>query len=203
MPPAQKNIQVDANKHFADYEGTKIQIPKPLEEMTGEDWGRLAYGSKSPLLKVPVSNQSFHGLRVVLKDKNYIPMWLYTGGQRSESKVPRAYDPMERAVSMGATLVSSIDELDEESARYYQGTQSADGHFHRQDVVMAKIPIVAYYAIQAQSIEKSRKAVEYQSTESKAFEGVDMPHYVKGNKEAPLFEATEHSVQYQDRLRMS
>ncbi len=200
MPPAQKPVQVTPDKHFVDYEGTKIQIPRPLEEMTPADWTRMAAAPKSDLRKVSISNQSFMGLHVVLKDKNYIPIWLYTGGQRHD-RTPRSFDTMERAIQMGATLVSSLDELDD-SCRSRYGLNGADGHIHRDDVVLAKMPIVQYYALQAESIRRSRANIELQSAESKAYENVDMPHYIKGNKEQPVFEATEHSVQYQDRLRM-
>jgi hypothetical protein len=200
MPPAQKPVQVTPDKHFVDYEGTKIQIPRPLEEMTPNDWNRLSANPRSDLRKVSITNQSFQGLHVVLKDKNYIPIWLYTGGQRGNA-APKSMDSMERAVQMGAQLVSTLDDLDDScQGRFAIG--GADGHIHRDDVVLAKMPIVQYYALQADSIRRSRANIELQSAENKAYENVDMPHYIKGNKEHPVFEATEHSVQYQDRLRM-
>lgn len=192
---AKEPVQVSMDQNFVEHNGTSIQIPKPLAEMTQQDWIRMATGPKSPLQGVTVDNQSFLGLHVVLKDKNYIPIWLYAGGQRDD--IPRAFDTLERAVAMGATLVSSLDEI--QAPNHFQ--LSADGHIHRDDVVLSKMPIVSYYALQAQNIRKSKSAIEYQSAENKAYEGVDMPHFVKGNKAAPLYEATEHSVEYQDRPR--
>jgi len=195
MPPEKKPIQVSADKHFVEYEGTSIEIPKPLEDMTQQDWSRLASGPKSPLRAIHVDNQSFLGLHVVLKDKNYMPVWLYAGGERAG--VPRAFDSLERAVNMGAQLVSTLDDI--LTPNHF--TLGADGHIHRDDVVLAKVPIVAYYALQAQNINKANGAIEYQAAEGKAYENIDMPHFIKGNREVPVYEATEHSVQYQDRPR--
>ncbi len=191
-----KPVQVSPDKHFVEHDGTMIEIPRPLEEMTQADWVKLALGPKSPLNSVVIDNQSFLGLHVVLKDKNYIPIWLYAGGQRDD--IPRAFDTLERAIAMGATLVSSEDEIQTPVGRFQF---SADGHIHRDDVVLAKVPVVSYYALQAQNIRKSKSAIEFQSAESKAYEGVDMPKHIKGNRTAPIYEATEHTVQYQDRPR--
>ena len=195
MPPEKKPVQVSPDRHFVEYGGTSIEIPKPINEMTPQDWLRMSTNPKSSLRKIHVDNQSFVGLHVVLKDKNYIPIWLYAGSQKSE--VPRAFDMMERAINMGAQLISDLDDIEAPSNLRL----GADGHIHRDDVILAKIPIVAYYALQVQNISKSKQAIEYKSAEGKAFEGVDMPHYIKGNKEVPLFETTEHQVQYQDRPR--
>lgn len=192
-----KAIKVSPDKHFVEHNGTSIEIPKPLESMTPNDWLRMATGKKSPLHAVTVDNQSFLGLHVVLKDKNYIPIWLYAGAQRGD--VPRAFDTLERAVNMGCQLVSTLDDIDDRFRNRF--SFSADGHIHRDDVVLAKIPIVAYYALQAQNIQKSKAAIEYQSVESKAYENIEGSHFVKGSKELPVYEATEHSVQYQDRPR--
>ena len=196
MPPEKKPIQVTADKHFVDYEGTKIEIPKKLEDMTPADWGRLAASPRSSLSQVVVENQSFLGLHVTLKDKNYIPMWLYCAGR--DADIPRAFDTLERAVSMGAELISTLDDIEMTGS---QLKLSADGHIHKDDVVLAKVPIVAYYALQAQNIRRSQASIEYKNVEGKAYEGIDMPHYIKGNKDIPVYETTEHSVQYQDRPR--
>jgi hypothetical protein len=190
-----KPVQVTEDKHFVDYEGTKIELPRPLAEMTEEDWIRMSTSPRSSLSQVIVEHQSFLGLHVVLKDKNYIPMWLR---DTSRSDMPRAWDTLERAVSMGAQLISTRDDIELSGSRL---ELSADGHFHKDDVVLAKVPIVAYYALQAQYIKRSRAAIEYKSVEGKAYEGNDMPHYIRGNKEMPLYEATEHTVSYQDRPR--
>jgi hypothetical protein len=190
-----KPVQVTEDKHFVDYEGTKIELPRPLAEMTEEDWIRMSTSPRSSLSQVIVEHQSFLGLHVVLKDKNYIPMWLR---DTSRSDMPRAWDTLERAVSMGAQLISTLDDIELSGSRL---ELSADGHFHKDDVVLAKVPIVAYYALQAQYIKRSRAAIEYKSVEGKAYEGNDMPHYIRGNKEMPLYEATEHTVSYQDRPR--
>ena len=195
MPPEKKPVQITADRHFVEYEGTAIEIPKPIAEMTQADWVRLSSGEKSPLRKIRVDNQSFLGLHVVLKDKNYVPVWLYAGNRNGE--IPRAFDTMERAIAIGATLVSTLDDID--VPNHFE--LSADGHIHRDDVVLAKVPIVAYYALQAENIRKSKAAIEYQSVEGKAFENIDMPHFVKGNRQVPVYEATEHSVEYQDRPR--
>jgi hypothetical protein len=196
MPVEKKPVQVSPDKHFVEYEGTSIEIPKPLEQMTEKDWVRLASGSKSPFRKISVDNQSFLGLHVVLKDKNYIPVWLYDGPRRSE--VPRAFDTLERAVNMGAELVSTTDDIEIPHGI----SLSADGHIRRDDVVLAKVPIVIYYALQAQNIRKSKTAIEYKSSEERAYEGVDLPRSIgHGNKSVPVYESTEHSVQYQDRPR--
>jgi hypothetical protein len=192
--PAPKPVQVEGS--FVEHNGTRIQLPKPLEQMTQDDWTRMSSNPRSELRKVSITNQSFQGLHVVLKDKNYIPIWLYTGGQRKET--PRNFDSLERAVQMGAQLVSTVDDLDDVCRDRYS-CSGADGHIHRDDVVLAKMPIVQYYALQAESIARSRRAIEYQSVEGKAYEGVDVPKYVKGSKEVPTYEATEHTVKYQDR----
>lgn len=191
-----KPVQITPDKHFVDYEGTKIELPKPLEQMTQNDWVRMSTSSRSALNDVIVEHQSFLGLHVVLKDKNYIPMWLYCA--RQENDIPRAFDMLERAVTMGATLVSTADDIEASGSRLQL---SADGHFHKDDVVLAKVPIVAYYALQAQYIRKSNAAIEYKSVEAKAYEGNDIPTYLKGNRDIPVYEATEHNVSYQDRPR--
>ncbi|MHB1952822.1 MAG: hypothetical protein ACYCOU_03655 [Sulfobacillus sp.] len=196
MPADKKPVQVTEDKHFVDYEGTKIELPKPISEMTEGDWVRLASFAGSSLNRVEVSNQSFLGLHVTLKDKNYIPMWLYCAGR--DADIPRAFDTLERAINMGAELISTLDDIDLAGSSL---RLSADGHIHKDDVVLAKVPIVAYYALQAQNIRRSRSSIEYKSVENKAYEGIDMPHYVRGNKDIPVYEATEHSVQYQDRPR--
>jgi hypothetical protein len=184
------------NKSFIDFQGTKIELPKPVDQMTPNDWTRLAVAKKSPLGKIQIDGQSFQGLHVVLKDKNYLPIWAYAGTRRVET--PRAFDTLERAMQMGAQFAHT-DDLDERSAQRFE--LGADGHIHRDDVVLIKVPVVAYYALAAQNLRKSTQSIEYQSQESKAYEGIDMPHYVKGNKDAPLYETTEHTVQYQDRPR--
>jgi hypothetical protein len=195
MPPEKKPVQVSPDRHFVEYEGTAVEIPKPIQEMTQADWTRLASGERSPLRKIQVENQSFLGLHVVLKDKNYVPVWLYAGNRNGD--IPRAFDTLERAIAIGAQLVSTLDDID--VPNHFQ--LSADGHIHRDDVVLAKVPIVAYYALQAENIRKSKAAIEYKASEGKAYENVDGPHYVKGNIELPVFQSTEHSVQYQDRPR--
>lgn len=192
---AKTAVQVSPDKHFVEYDGTSIELPKPVESMTQDDWIALAGQRRSPLRKVSIENQSFLGLHVVLKDKNYIPVWLYAGSRASET--PRAFDTMERAKRMGATLVSSQDEIEIPSDTVF----SADGHVHRDDVILAKVPIVAYYALQAQNLQKSKAAIEYQAVESRAYEGIDMPHFIQGNREEPLYQASEHTVRYQDRLK--
>ena len=193
---ADKNpVQVSPDKHFVEYNKTMIQIPKPIEQMSNDDWMRLALGEKSTFNQVEIDHQSFIGLHVVLKDKNYLPVWLYDS--RGKNDIPRAFDTLERAIQLGAQLISSIDDI--EAPKTLRA--SADGHFHRDDVILAKIPIVAYYAMQRDNVRRSQSSIEYQAAEGKAFEAVDMPHYIKGNKEAPLYEATEHSVKYQDRPR--
>ncbi len=195
MPIEKKPVQISPDKHFVEYEGTSIELPKPIEEMTQGDWTRLAANPRSQFRNITVNHQSFVGLHVTLKDKNYIPIWLYVA---KNPEIPRAFDTMERAIQMGAQLVSDLDEIESSGTRF---SLSADGHIHRDDVVLAKIPIVAYYALQAQNIRRSQGAIEYQSVESKAYENIDMPHFVKGNREVPVYEATEHTVQYQDRPR--
>ena len=62
MPPEKKPVQITADRHFVEYEGTAIEIPKPIAEMTQADWVRLSSGEKSPLRKIRVDNQSFLGL---------------------------------------------------------------------------------------------------------------------------------------------
>jgi hypothetical protein len=194
MPADKKPVQVDESKHFVDYEGTKIEIPKPINDMTQADWVRLTSSPRSSLHDVVVEHQSFLGLHVTLKDKNYIPMWLYSAGR--EADIPRAFDTLERAVNMGAQLISTLDDIELAGSNL---KLSADGHIHKDDVVLAKVPIVAYYALQAQYIRRSQASIEYKSVVGKAYEGNDMPHYIKGNKDLPLYEAQEHSVSYLDR----
>lgn len=196
MPPTQKPVQVDPNMNFIDYEGTKIQLPKPLEQMTSDDWVRISTSPRSPLHAVKIDNTSFSGLDVALDNKNYIPQWLYAGHRAGTAD---AFDPMERSIQMGSVLCT-IDDLDETSKRRFAGSVSADGHIRRNDVILAKIAIIKYWKIKASDIQKSNDAIEYQSVEGKAFENIDGPHYIKGNKEQPLFQATEHQVKYQDRL---
>lgn len=196
MPADKKPVQVSPDKHFVEYEGTSIEIPKPLKEMTQGDWVRLTSSPRSALNSVVVEHQSFVGLHVTLKDKNYIPMWLYCAGH--DADIPRAFDTLERAVNMGAQLISSLDDIEMAGSHL---RLSADGHIHKDDVVLAKVPIVAYYALQAQNIRRSQASIEYKSVEGKAYEGIDMPHYIKGNKDIPVYETTEHTVSYQDRPR--
>lgn len=189
-------VQVSPDKHFVEYESTKIEIPKPIDQMTQADWVKMTTSPRSSLNNVVVEHQSFLGLHVVLKDKNYIPMWLYAAGRGAD--IPRAFDTLERAVNMGAQLVSTLDDIETSGSRL---SLSADGHIHKDDVVLAKVPIVAYYALQAQYIRKSNAAIEYKAVEAKAYEGNDIPTYIQGNKDIPVYESTEHNVSYQDRPR--
>lgn len=195
MPFEKKPVQVSQDKNFVEFEGTIIELPKPLAAMTQADWIRLTASPKSSLSQVVIEHQSFLGLHVTLKDKNYLPMWLYCANK--DADIPRAFDTMERAISMGAQLVSTLDDLETGAGKFQL---SADGHIHKDDVILAKVPIVAYYALQAQNIRRSKAAIEYKSVEGKAYEGLDMPHSIQGNKEVPVYEATEHSVQYRDRI---
>jgi len=195
MPPEKTPVQVSPDKHFVEYDGTVIELPKPANEMTQQDWMRMATTERSPLRRLEIDNQSFLGLHVVLRDKGWMPMWLR---DTSRSEVPRAFDTMERAIQMGAQLVSTLEDIQAPTSFIL----SADGHIHRDDVVLAKIPCVVYWSLQAQNIRKSKSAIEYKSVEGKAYEGIDMPHALgKGNKQVPLYETTEHSVEYQDRPR--
>lgn len=192
MPEEKKPVQVSPGKNFAEYEGTSIALPKPIEQMTEQDWVKIALGSKSQLRKISVDNQSLLGLHVVLKDKNYRPVWLYDS--RGKDDIPRAFDMLERAINMGAQLCT-IDDIEVPCSF----RASADGHIHRDDVILAKIPHVVYWSLQSQFMQDSRARLEYQSVEGKAYEGNDVPRYIKGNKDVPIFETTEHRVDYQDR----
>lgn len=197
MPVEKKPVQVQdsALGHFVDYEGTKIQIPKPVEQMTPGDWVKLATGKKSPLRDVAIDNRSFLGLHVVLRDKNMIPIWLHASGLSSD--IPQAYDQARNAIQAGAILCT-LDDI--EAPNNFKA--SVDGHIRRDDVILAKIHCVAYWGMKGDEIRRSKASIEYQSAEGKAFEAMgDQPHFIKGNKDVPVFETTEHQVQYQDRPR--
>lgn len=197
MPVENKPVQVQETSlgNFVDFEGTKIQLPKPLEKMSHQDWIHLATGKKSPLQDLAIDNRSFLGLHVVLKDKNMIPIWLHASGLASD--IPQAYDQARNAIQAGAILCT-LDDI--ESPDTFKA--SADGHIHRDDVVLAKMHLVAYWGIKGEEIRRSKTSIEYQSAEGKAFEAMgDQPHHVVGSKNVPVFEATEHQVQYQDRPR--
>lgn len=194
-----KPLTVDGeSKHFIEQNGVKIELPKPADQMTSGDWTRIAAGKNSPLRKVPINSQTFTFLHVALKEKgNYIPIWLYAGGKDGGSG-GRALDSFERAIQMGARA-ATIEDLDEASQQKYSGSVDAGGHIRVMDVMLSICPIVTYYAMQADHIRRSNDSIQYQSQEAKAYEGWDMPHEIKGNKDAPIYQTNEHSVRYSDR----
>jgi hypothetical protein len=195
MPVEKTPIQVQKTElgNFVDYNGTKIQIPKPIEQMTPSDWSNLALGRNSPLKKIVVDNRSFMGLHVVLKDKNMVPIWLHASGLAKD--IPMAYDQARNAIQSGAVLCTK-DDIEIPENPYV----SADGHIHRDDVVLAKIHVLQYWGIKSAEVGRANSRIEYQSAEGKAFEAIgDQPRHVAGNRDVPVFETTDHQVQYQDR----
>lgn len=192
-----KPITVDAeSKHFIEQDGVKIELPKPADQMSQGDWVRLASGKNSPLRKVPINSQTFTFLHVSLREKgNYLPIWLYAGADKGGG---RALDGFERAIQMGARA-ATLEDLDEASKAKYSGSEDAGGHIRVMDVMLAVCPIVTYYAMQADHIRRSNDSIQYQSQEAKAYEGWDMPHEIKGNKDAPIYQTNEHNVRYSDR----
>src|ERR1700734_550463 len=165
MPAEKKPVQVSIDGNWVEYEGAAIEIPKPVDQMTPEDWTRMASAKNSVLRQIVIDNQSFIGLHVTLKDPLWMPLWLYDS--RSSDRIPRAFDTMQRAINMGAQLISTLDDIMQAPGNYQLG---ADGHIHKDDVVLAKMPKVAYYAMQAQNIQRSMQAIEYQNVEGKAYE---------------------------------
>lgn len=196
MPAEKAPAKVSPDGHFIEYEDTRIQIPKPIEEMTTEDWVKFSSAPNSPLRHVVIDNQSFVSLHVKLKDPHYMPIWLRDTSRSSERGT--VLDAMQRAIGFGAQLISTLDDIEVAAANYQLG---ADGHIHKDDVVLAKIPKVAYYTMQYQHTRRSNAAIEYQNVVGKAYEGVDMPPNVRGNQSEPLFATTEHIVDYQERVR--